>query len=481
MIFFVKTAMIVTCIVHYNRIYVDNKRERGRDNMVSKKMVYISLFIILLLQGCAKKDYNHLVDNSNNLTVLNMMSRNSPTYAVEESIWTTFASENPHIIVTRHDMDSPAAYFAELSRQLSSGQLDDVVYFYSSGNVKSWTQVYAANAVKDLSHFIYPQIQFFRTGLLVGDYDNSNKLGMIPISSATSHFIYGNQSLMQAYGINMPQNYEDLLAIKKKLEGTGIDIYSIGAASTNHIEYVLFGAILGRMAGIHFINNVLTGKTDFHDNNFTSALAAYQKLFTDEIISDDIFTYDSNQATMRFLEGKSLFLIDAAAKSNVFIGKDTSYDWPKLTQAQQDNISLSVLPELPNSKIEKSTTSNKTQGFGMSAKIPDNTKKESYAWKLIEYLSSKEVQTIRLKADIALPSRNDVIDLDIAPNNMVRRRIEFSNSLPNATKIFQRQFPDSVVKILNENLALLALNGVTPEIASAKINSEYKKSQITGQ
>jgi len=138
--------------------------------------------------------------------------------------------------------------------------------------------------------------------------------------------------------------------------------------------------------------------------------------------------------------------------------------------AEQEHIELLVFPAIPGELVSNSTAAVASTGFGISAAIPPGSAKEQAAWRLVEWLISKEVQEFNLRTGANCCSRTDIEVGDVEP--LVRKRLAFLEGRP-TTYVFDDRFVADVYGPLNVGLQEIALGLATPEQVAERVQRAF--------
>src|SRR5665648_718920 len=197
-------------------------------------------------------------------------------------------------------------------------------------------------------------------------------------------------------------------------------------------------------------------------------------------------TYDELVAMVPKIKEAGLYPVLMANKDawvmqsclfSALVGRIAGQDWlmraivPLLSEEEQENIELTVFPDIAGQKGESGSTSTVADcGFGMKAGLTDN--KADAAWKWIYFFAGPQASEIRLIQQGMLPSYiMDLSSYDISPLAVKRGAFYPEHS---GTAVLDNVISGEPINILNIGLQELALGNTTPEKLAADIEAAMK-------
>lgn len=423
----------------------------------SVKRMSISVFVMaaLLFVGFSGLVQAQVIT----LRVLNYFDLTSPGAERElDEIWGEFMRRNPNIRLEREDLYLEA-FHQKTEAYAAAGQLPDVLYMWPGGRSST---LHTQGLVRDLYPLLGDDRAQFSEAALVpqaGGY-----LGQLPIGVTASHAFYVNKGLLDELGLEVPKTYEDLVAMVPVLRQNGLETIIMGAQDDWVIQSTLFSMIAGRLAGDDFLEAILANEAKFTDAPFMNALEFYAQLFKDGILSRRSLQTSYGEVNGLFASGRAPFLVDGDWKVGAFL-TDPSSGQALIPTDLQPNFLMTVFPAIPGEINAKTTSVVPSVGWGMNANIPAGSEREAAAWKLIMWLNSVEVQTIRLETGGSFPSRIGVTSDRLEP--LAQTRSHFYANY-GGTHVLDNVFEASVYGPLNIGLQEIALGLSTPqEVAQA--------------
>ncbi|MCR4401652.1 MAG: extracellular solute-binding protein [Firmicutes bacterium] len=404
------------------------------------------------------------------LRVLNYMDATSPSaYREITEVWEAFEKNNPDIKIEREDLFNEP-FHQKTEAYAAAGQLPDVMYMWPGGRSST---LHTKRLVKDLAPLLGEMRKEFSEAALVpqaGGY-----LAELPIGVTATHVLYVNAKMLREMGLALPKTYDELKAMVPKLKAAGKDVILMGAQDDWVMQSCFFSMIAGRLCGDKFIDDVLAGKAKFTDAPFVKALKFYESLYADGVLSRKILQTPYNEVNGLFASGKAPFMIDGDWKVSNFL-TDPSTGRALIPPAEQRDYVMTVFPQIPGEINHSTTSSVPGVGFGMNAEIPAGSEKEKAAWKLIMWLTSPEVQRIRLETGAAFPSRKGVTSDKLEP--LAQERAQFYGRF-SGTYVLDNALHAQVYGPLNVGLQEIGLGISTPEQVAAKVQRALESWRAT--
>ena len=418
-----------------------------------------TLLVSLLLLGASAAAKDPVV-----LRVLYYFDATSPGAQREiTEVWEAFDKANPDIKIVREDLfNEPFHQKTEI--YAATGQLPDVIYMWPGGRS---TTLHTKKLVKDLTVLLGAARSEFSEAALVpqaGGY-----LAELPIGITSTHVLYVNHKMLKDLGLAVPKTYEELKAMVPKLKAAGKDIILMGAQDDWVMQSCLYSAIVGRMLGDKYVDDLIAGKAKFTDAPFVNTLKFYKQLYTDGVLSAKSLQTPYNEVNGLFAAGKAPFMVDGDWKVGNFLTDITTGD-ALIPPDKQKDIGMTVFPEIPGEINHQTTSTVVGVGFGMNANIPAGSEKERAAWKLIMWLNSPEVQKERLETGGAFPSRKGVTSDKLEP--LAQTRATFYGAY-GGTYVLDNVLEATVYLPINVGLQEIGLGLAAPEQVAAKVQKAY--------
>jgi raffinose/stachyose/melibiose transport system substrate-binding protein len=399
------------------------------------------------------------------LTVLNYFDLTSPNASREiNEVWEEFERRNPHITVIREDLFNEP-FHHKTEAYAAAGTLPDIVFMWPGGRS---TTLHTKRLVKDLTPFIDEVRHEFSEAALMpqaGGY-----LAMIPTTVTASHVMFVNKGLLDSLGLEIPETYEELVAMVPILKEKGLDVVLMGAQDDWVIQSCLFSMIVGRLVGDAKMDEIIAGEAKFTDPEFVGALEFYRRLYDDGVLNRRIMNTTYGEVNGLFAAGRAPFLIDGDWKTGNFLTDPETGD-ALIPVDQQPNFVITLFPAIPGEIVSKSTSTVAGVGYGMNANIPAGSAKEAAAWELLKWLNGKEAQTLRLETAGTTPSRVDVTSDNLEP--LVRERLAFYGKVEAGTYVLDNVLAGDVYGPLNVGLQEIGLGLATPMQVAERVQAAF--------
>ncbi|WP_086351028.1 ABC transporter substrate-binding protein [Candidatus Enterococcus clewellii] len=319
---------------------------------------------VALLAACGKKE---AASGGTEEIRISWWGGDSRNEAVQEAI-KKFEEENPKIKV-KAEFGGYAGYQEKITTQLSGGTAPDVIRLDSM-----WLDQYQ-NQLTDINEL----------GDDIG-LDNFNKESLEPVSingkllglplSTNYRTLYYNKTVLDEYGIEPPESWEDLIAMREKLPE---DVYPVWSGfSTKYVTPLVFFSILAQQTGKPLADE--NNKLLYTEKEFKNALQFYadlveQKVITSKKLIDNSGMVDGAPAPP-LVEGKWVTFFEFTANINTINNQlaESGYEM--------------AMAGFPSMEGEKST--GVWTKPSMVYAIPESSKKKEAAAKLIDYLMNSE-------------------------------------------------------------------------------------------
>jgi raffinose/stachyose/melibiose transport system substrate-binding protein len=234
------------------------------------------------------------------------------------------------------------------------------------------------------------------------------------------------------------------------------------------MQSCLFSMVAGRFCGEGWEKRVLSGEAKFTDGDFVAALDFIKTLYTDGVISKMTLTIDYNSVVEQFAAGRGAYLVDGDWRIASFV-TSKSTGRALIPPERQDNIQITFFPDIPGAKLNRSTSVALGSGWGMDARIPAGSPKEEAAWRLVKWLSGREVQTRLLETGgIVVPTRTDIDAESLKLEPIQKTASGLGARYTVGTVVIDAAFPSEIYTAINNGLQMIGLGTGTPlQVAQA--------------
>jgi raffinose/stachyose/melibiose transport system substrate-binding protein len=396
------------------------------------------------------------------LRVLNYFDMTSANSADEvTTVWDAFSRAHPDITVVREDLFNEP-FHNKVEAYAAAGQLPDVIYAWPSGRS---TTLHTQHLLKDLK----PLIQ--RDGLdyamlpaaLDPNAQGAGYIAILPRAITSSHAFYINTEVLYDAGLSPAKTYEELKAQVPILRAKGYETVLMANQDTWVMQSCLFSMIAGRFGGQGWEQKILSGPAKFTDSDFINALTFIKTMYDDGVLSKATLTTDYGSVVGQFATNKGAYLIDGDWRIGAFI-TDKSTNQALISPERQNNIQITVFPDIEEAQLNNSTSGILGTGWGMNANIPSGSAREEAAWKLITWLSGREIQTWMLQSgSIATPTRLDIDFSSLILEPMQKAGSRLGTQYTTSTAVIDGVFDGEVHVPLNDGLQEIGLGTKTPQ------------------
>ena len=388
------------------------------------------------------------------ITMLNYLDITAPEASEFDDIVAAFNAKYPYITITMENSFSDA-YHTKLAALAASGELPDVMFLWPGGRS---IELYQNDLVEDLFPFLGADADKYVPAVVAPQFDG--KLMELPYALTATHVLYVNNTLLDTLELSMPTTMAELEAMAEPLTTAGYYPILMANKATWVMQSCLFSAVVGRIAGQDWLDDLIAGEASYTDQVFVDSLAFIQNLYTTGLLPPQSIQLEYSDAPNLFVTGRSPFMIDG--------------DWrvggvaPLLTDEEQAGISLTVLPDI-DGQVGPSGSTSTVSGTGFGMKKGLDADKADAAWKWISFFSGPEASAIRLEAEGIIPVYiMDISGFDIPPLAVKRGAFYPEHS---GTYVLDDKITGDPITIMNTGLQELALGGITPEELAADIEA----------
>jgi len=432
-------------------------------------IILITLFVLSVSAACKK-------DDRITLKVLYYLEATAPNAIADANLWfSTFEKNHPNVRIERENLfDEP--FHDKTRAYAAAGELPDVMYVWPSGRSD---YLHDQKLLKDLTPFI--NMDNIRSSFLPLTMDTSQQqagyMAMIPQGITTTHAFFINMEVLNDCGLQPARTYAELKAQVPVLKAKGYETVMMAAQSDWVMQSCLFSMLAGRFGGADWHERIHSGRAKFTDPEFVNALDFVRQLYDDGVIQRTAVGIDYGEAPGMFANNRGAYLIDGDWRTSAFI-TDSSTGEALISPARQNNIRISVFPEIPGAKINSSSSVILGVGYAMSAAIPAGSEKERLAWELVKYMVGKEVSELRTEhGGTPTPSRTDLNFVAMKLEPMQKAIGNLGNEFTTATAVIDGVFASEVYLPINTGLIEIAMGRRTPQQVAADTQRAFDASK----
>jgi raffinose/stachyose/melibiose transport system substrate-binding protein len=445
--------------------------------LMRKTWCFLGLIPFIALASCSKNDSGaqaRAAGGALELRVLNYLDLTSANSSDEISqVWDAFSKANPDIKIIREDLFNEP-FHNKVEAYAAAGQLPDVLYAWPSGRS---TTLHTQRLLKDLLPLALNDedglVNEFLPKALDPKAQGAGYMAILPRAVTSSHAFYVNTEVLSSAGLTPAKTYDELKAQVPILKAKGYDTVLMANQESWVMQSCLFSLIAGRFGGENWEQYILSGEAHFTDPDFVNALAFIKTMYDDGVLSQATLATDYGSVIGQFGTNKGAYLIDGDWRVGAFI-TDKSTGQAVISPERQEKIQITVFPDIPGAKLNQSTSGILGTGWGMNVNIESGSDKEKAAWRLIKWLSGKDIQTWLLETgSIATPTATtiDIGSLKLEPMQKAISRL--GSEYTTTTSVIDGVFHSDVFNPLNDGLQELGLGTKTPEQVARDVQQAY--------
>jgi len=425
----------------------------------------IALLVLSAFSACKK-------DDRVTLKVLYYLEATAPNAIADANLWFgTFEKDHPNVRIERENLfDEP--FHDKTRAYAAAGELPDVLYVWPSGRSD---YLHDQHLLKDLTPFINRDgIKNLYLPLTMDpSQQQAGYMAMIPQGITTTHAFFINMEVLNDCGLQPARNYAELKAQVPVLRAKGYETVLIPAQSDWVMQSCLFSMIAGRFGGADWHEKILSGQAKFTDPDFVNALDFVRQLYADNVILRTAVGVDYGEGPGMFANNQGAYYIDGDWRVGAFL-TDPDTRQALIPPAKQNNIRISVFPDIPGAKINSSSSVILGVGYAMSAAIPSGSAREQAAWDLVKYMTGKEVSELRTEhGGTPTPSRTDLNFAAMNLEPMQKAIGALGNEFSTATVVIDGVFASEVYLPINTGLIEIAMGRRTPQQVAADVQAAY--------
>jgi raffinose/stachyose/melibiose transport system substrate-binding protein len=376
-------------------------------------------------------------------------------------VWEAFEKANPDIKIVREDLFNEP-FHNKVEAYAAAGQLPDVLYAWPSGRS---TTLHTQRLLKDLSPLIQKDglASQFTPLSLDPSAQASGYIGILPRAITATNAFFVNLEVLNDCGLQPATTYAELRAQVPVLRAKGYDTVLMANVDTWVMQSCLFSLVAGRFCGEGWEQRILDGSAKFTDPDFVSALSFIKTMYDDRVLTTATINTEYGDVVGQFATNKGAYLIDGDWRVAAFV-TDQSTGQALIPVDKQRNIRITVFPDIPGAKINKSDSVVLGTGWGMNSNIESGSAKEDAAWRLIKWLSGKEVQSWLLETGgIATPTRSDIDVSSLSLEPMQVAVGNLSKEYDKSTVVIDGAFAGEVYTPINDGLQAIGMGSQTPQ------------------
>ena len=400
------------------------------------------------------------------LNVLNYQQADQAGYQEDVKIWQDFQAQNPDITLNMEVLFNDP-YHQKLQAYAAAGTMPDVFYAWPTTRD---SVVQDKHLAKDLSTVLGADfLKNFTAAATNPKSQYGSYMALLPQSFTYTSVMYVNKKLFTDNGLKVPTTYADLKAAVPRLKAKGIAVMMLPDKDGWPGQSCFFSTIAGRFAGDAFFDAIKAGKAKFTDKPFVDALTAVANFYKDGIIqaSDNSVGYGDGAGL--FAQGKAAIYLDGDWRTGAYI-TDKASGKALISPDDQKHYALMNLVSLPGEKNQGITSAIAGTGWAISSTLPAGSAKEKAAVRLIKYLYSKQVQSIRYGTGAYVPTRMDATaTVEPLPGMLP----PFYAANPKTCYVLDGVLDPTVATVINNGVINLGNGTQTPDQVAADVQKAF--------
>ncbi|MFT8917123.1 MAG: extracellular solute-binding protein [Oenococcus sp.] len=294
--------------------------------------------------------------------------------ATFQSLINGFEKQNPNIHV---ELSAPGGAYTVLKTRMVKGRVPDLI---GLGGEQYYVDYAKADVFKNLTHD--PILKQFSPSYVANMkfLEKSSQIHGVPYAANVSGVLY-NKTLFEKSGLKIPQTWNEFIALCQKLKAEGKTPLYLGYKDDWTIQQA-FNPLAGNLMKARAFN-ITAATIGKYDAEYNRPLQKLRQL--DQYSQGDVFSYNYNDATSAFANGKSYMYLQG------------NWAIPLIKQVNPKiNLGMFTFPA-NNSKPSKSVS-----GIDIVFSISKKTKHYAATRKLLTYLLAKQSYQKYLKQQFAL-------------------------------------------------------------------------------
>ena len=445
--------------------------------LLKSKVVSIILTVLIVASvatGCNRGAARGVSGDSRNISVLNYADNTNPnTLATFEWTWGTFRAANPDVTLMIEDLFNEP-FHNKTEAYSASGNLPDVLYVWPSGRS---TSLHQNRQLKDLGPLVTRDglRSVYSPAALDPSQQASGYLAMIPLTMTATHAFFVNLEVLNAVNLQPAKTYDELRAQVPILRAAGYETVIMPNKDTWVMQSCLFSMIAGRFGGPGWHDKILSGQAKFTDPDFVNALDFIRRLYADNVLAPASLGLDYGAGPGQFATNRGAYYIDGDWRTGAFI-TDSSTGEALIPVSRQNNFLVTVFPDIAGAKINKSNSTVLGVGWAISAAVPTGSPREDAAWRLVKWLTGREVLTRGIRDGAYSSTSRTDIDVSALPLEPLQKTAaNLSSEYTSATVVIDAVFHSDIFNVVNDGLREIALGRKTPQQVATEIQRAFDR------
>lgn len=294
-----------------------------------------------------------------------------------------FQAENPGIVIV-DELLYDEAYHQKVTARLAAGDVPHLAYM---GADARWGAPWV-EAGQQIDNRPYIDAGYFDMSMIPEMGPDGERYYLPLGSSNITTVLFANEPLIQSLGFEIPNTYDDIVAMVPAAQAAGLQVISIDGADGWAWGSCLLSSLIARTSGdAMWVSKAVDGENKFTDDAMVDALGIIETMVADGVIDTKTVLVDYGANVSTFSNEQALFFIQGQWAAGGVENPDV-----------RNNMVLMPWPVMPG---EKSATAGSVAaawqvGYGLTKQAVDDGVTEAAA-KLLAYISREEEATQRLR------------------------------------------------------------------------------------
>lgn len=234
--------------------------------------------LALLVAGCGSGSGDDGVAEDGSVTLVYRSW--IPTVDQAADIIDAFEAENPDITIQYEGAEGAGDYLGELDNLILAGEVPDIYGI----QVGSAFDDYADYAL-DTEEYAADWIDGVKPELLESVTTSDGVVAAVPILTAGSEFYLYNETLFAELGLELPTDYDSLLAVSEAARAAGYTPFAMGAADSWHAVdfFVWLSTQYGDGEAIY---DAASGDAEWESDDLVAAAERWAELFSNGVFQE---------------------------------------------------------------------------------------------------------------------------------------------------------------------------------------------------
>lgn len=351
-----------------------------------------------------------------------------PTQDQWPEIVEAFEAENPGITIAFNRDEDYAAFISNLDNEILAGTTPDLFGVQVGASLDDY-----ADFALDTSEYASDWIDGLNAAAVEQTTTTDGKVAAVPILMGGMEYYAYNKTLMDELGLELPTDYDSLVAVSQAARDAGYAPFAMGAADTWHVAdfFVWMSNQFGEGGDIY---KAAAGEIPWDSESLVAAATRWQDLFSDGVFVDAATTVTTYPAARDdyFFARKSPFF--PTGSWHVGAAFSISPEIPG-TAVEGDEIGFAIMPTVGD------TDAGVTSGvdFALAVSADSSPEKQAAAAKFVEFMAVGTGQQLWSNTFQGFPVANDVtVELDDSESQLAKDSLALTVESLQASKFARK-------------------------------------------